>query len=69
MVLKLLLATIDPLLAPLGLVVAVAGPGLLSASYGSQAKRRELAIKRVMPFVLDLLVLTMRAGASLQITF
>jgi len=61
-----LLSAVNPLLAPLGLLVTVAGPGLLSSNYNSQGKRRELAIARVMPFVLDLLVLTMRAGASLQ---
>jgi tight adherence protein C len=61
-----LLAAIDLRLAPGGLLVLLAGPGLLSSSYNSQGNKRELEISRVMPFVLDLLVLTMRAGASLQ---
>lgn len=61
-----ILAAVDPRLAPLGALVFITGPGLVSAGYGSSGARRELAISRAMPFVLDLLVLTMRAGASLQ---
>ncbi len=64
--LMMVLAALDWRLAPLGLLVVVVGPGLLSATYASAGSRRELAVSRVMPFVLDLLVLTMRAGASLQ---
>lgn len=66
LLLGLVLAFVNPLLAPLGLALVLLGPGLLSSSYNSQGTKRELAITRVMPFVLDLLVLTMRAGASLQ---
>jgi len=61
-----LLSMLHPLLAPLGAVMLLTGPGLLSSSYNSQGNKRELAISRTMPFALDLLVLTMRAGASLQ---
>ena len=61
-----LLAAVDLRLAPAGALVVLAGPGLLSSSYNSRGSHRELAITRDMPFVLDLLVLTMRAGASLQ---
>ena len=62
----LLLVVVDPRLAPIGALLMLVGPGLLSSSYNSQGNKRELEISRVMPFVLDLLVLTMRAGASLQ---
>lgn len=64
--LMLVIALFEPLAAPLGLVALLAGPGLLSSSLGSRGTTRELAIARTMPFVLDLIVLTMRAGASLQ---
>lgn len=64
--LALILALVSPLLAPLGFLLVALGPGLLSAIYNAKGTARELAITRVMPFVLDLLVLTMRAGASLQ---
>lgn len=64
--LAVILAAVNPLLAPFGLVLVALGPGLLSSIYNSRGNRRELAITRTMPFVLDLLVLTMRAGASLQ---
>jgi tight adherence protein C len=59
-------SAVSPLLAPVGLLIVVAGPGILSSSYSSQGNKREKSISRTMPFVLDLLVLTMRAGASLQ---
>jgi tight adherence protein C len=64
-VLGLLIALFNPLVAPLGLVGLVAGPGLVSGSLNTRGERRELEISRSMPFVLDLLVLTMRAGAPL----
>jgi len=63
----LMLALLHPLAALLGLVFVILGPGLVSSSYGSAGKRRDQAIDRTMPFVLDLLTLTMRAGASLTI--
>lgn len=59
------IALFNPLFAPLGLVGLLAGPGLVSSSLNSMGERRELEITRAMPFVLDLLVLTMRAGAPL----
>ena len=62
----ILFSAVSPLLAPVGLLLVVAGPGLLSSSYNSKGQKREIQISRTMPFVLDLLVLTMRAGASLQ---
>ncbi|MEO0652299.1 MAG: type II secretion system F family protein, partial [Planctomycetota bacterium] len=64
--LMLMLSLLSPWLAPLGMVGVLAGPGLLSSRYESMGTVREQAISRSMPFVLDLLVLTMRAGSSLQ---
>lgn len=64
--LALILALVNPLFAPIGILLVGLGPGLLSSIYNSKGTARELSITRVMPFVLDLLVLTMRAGASLQ---
>lgn len=61
-----LLAGVDLRLAPVGLLFVLAGPGLLSSILKGRGDRREESISRVLPFVLDLLVLTMRAGASLQ---
>lgn len=61
-----LLSALSPLLSPVALLLLLVGPGLLSSIHNSAGNRRELAIIRTMPFVLDLLVLTMRAGASLQ---
>jgi len=61
-----ILSAVNPLLTPLCVIMLITGPGLLSSIYNSQGKKRELAISRTMPFTLDLLVLTMRAGASLQ---
>ena len=60
------LALLDPLLAPLGVIGLAAGPGLVSSSLDRRGARREREITKALPFVLDLLVLTMRAGASLQ---
>ena len=62
----MLIALIDWRFVPAGFLLALMGPGLLSSSYSSMGDKRERAISRVMPFVLDLLVLTMRAGSSLQ---
>jgi tight adherence protein C len=64
--LVLALAVLEPLLAPLGIIGVVAGPGLVSSSLDRRGAWREREITKAMPFVLDLLVLTMRAGASLQ---
>ena len=64
--LVLALAVIEPTLAPLGILGIVAGPGLCSSSLDRRGAWREREITKAMPFVLDLLVLTMRAGASLQ---
>jgi len=61
------IAVFQPLAAPVGILAAILGPGIVSMSLGSRGDQRELAISRAMPFVLDLLVLTMRAGASLTI--
>lgn len=49
------------------LVGLATGPMLVSASLSGRVRERDKAITRTIPFVLDLLVLTMRAGASLQI--
>ena len=63
----LVLVLIKPLAAPFGLIALLFGPGLVSMSLNSQGDKRDLAISRTLPFALDLLVLTMRAGASLTI--
>lgn len=63
----LIVAVFKPVAAPLGLLALLLGPGLVSMSLSSRGDQRELAISRTMPFVLDLLVLTIRAGASLNI--
>lgn len=65
--LMLIIAAANPLAAPLGLIGILVGPGLVSSHYNSRGVEREKSIGRTFPFVLDLLVLTMRAGASLQI--
>lgn len=62
-----LFALYNPYLAPLGLVGLLMGPGLVSTKLMGQGKVRDNAIIRVMPFVLDLLVLSLRAGASLSV--
>ncbi|MBL8746317.1 MAG: type II secretion system F family protein [Phycisphaerae bacterium] len=62
-----LFALYDPFLAPLGIVGLLMGPGLVSTKLMGQGKVRDNAIIRVMPFVLDLLVLSLRAGASLSV--
>jgi len=65
--LTLLIAIIQPFAMPIGLVFLLLGPGLVSSHYGGIATERRTSITRTMPYVLDLLVLSMRAGASLQI--
>jgi hypothetical protein len=55
-----------PALAPFGVLAASLGPTLLHSNYSSKVKKRDLSISRNMPFMLDLLVLAMRAGASFQ---
>jgi tight adherence protein C len=60
----LVLLLILPPLAPLGLALTALGPGMVSAILSSQGSRRRLRITRTMPYVLDVLVLTMRAGGS-----
>lgn len=62
-----LFALFDPYLAPLGVLGLLMGPGLVSTKLLGQGKVRDNAIIRVMPFVLDLLVLSLRAGASLSV--
>ncbi|MEM1164750.1 MAG: type II secretion system F family protein [Planctomycetota bacterium] len=61
----------NPLTVVLGLVLLLAmvllGPGLAKSNYQSTATKREKAIIRVFPYVVDLLVLTMKSGASLQL--
>ncbi|MEM8836430.1 MAG: type II secretion system F family protein [Planctomycetota bacterium] len=48
-------------------VLFAAGPSMMKGTYKSEAIKREKAINRTFPYVLDLLVLTMKSGASLQI--
>jgi len=56
-----------PIAALLGLVGIILGPGLVSSSLDKRAKKRDQRIERAMPFVLELLVLSVRSGASLPI--
>jgi tight adherence protein C len=63
----LLAMAVFPLAAPVGLVGLLTGPGLVSGWLTRRAAQRDLEISRTMPFVLDLLVLTMRAGAPLNV--
>lgn len=60
-------ALYDPVFAPAGLLGLLVAPGLMTSKLTAQGKARDNAIIRVMPFVLDLLVLSLRAGASLTI--
>ncbi len=62
----LAILVIYPLAAPLGVLGFLMGPGLVSGSLTRRAADRDRDIARTMPFVLDLLVLTMRAGAPLN---
>ncbi|MHC4978411.1 MAG: type II secretion system F family protein [Planctomycetota bacterium] len=63
----LLVLLVYPLAAPLGVVGVLTGPGVVSGWLTRRAAERDLEISRTMPFVLDLLVLTMRAGAPLNV--
>jgi tight adherence protein C len=63
----LLVLAVFPLAAPLGIVGLFTGPGLVCGWLTRRAAQRDLEISRTMPFVLDLLVLTMRAGAPLNV--
>jgi tight adherence protein C len=63
----LLVLAVFPLAAPAGLIGLLTGPGLVSGWLTRRAAQRDLEISRTMPFVLDLLVLTMRAGAPLNV--
>jgi tight adherence protein C len=65
--LAVLFGLYDPFLAPLGFIGLLMGPGLVSTKLLGQGKVRDNSIIRVMPFVLDLLVLSLRAGASLSV--
>lgn len=60
----LVILMLKPIAAPLGLAAVLFGFGLVSAQLGSMATKRQRTIARTMPFVLDLLSLTTRAGAS-----
>jgi len=52
---------------PAGLIFILVGPSLVSSNLSSQATDRIKSISRNMPYVLDMLTLTMRAGASMPI--
>lgn len=65
--LLLVFLLLKPIVAPLALFGLVIGPGLVSSNLSGRATQRDRSISRTMPFVLDLLTLTMRAGASLLI--
>lgn len=60
------IALIDPIYMPAAIIGLLLGPGLISNDLAGRATTREMNISRVMPFVLDLLVLTLRAGASMS---
>ena len=62
----MLALAIVPLAAPVALITLPLGSGILSGWLTRRAEIRDLEITRTMPFVLDLLVLTMRAGAPLN---
>lgn len=57
---------LKPLLAPIALVALFIGPGLSSSRLSGMATARQKSLTRTMPYVLDLLTLTIRAGASLN---
>jgi tight adherence protein C len=59
-------AFLDPIYMPAAIIGLLLGPGLISNDLAGRATTREMNIARVMPFVLDLLVLTLRAGASMS---
>lgn len=65
--LAMLLLLLQPLAVPLAAIGLILGPALVSAQLSSRGQARRLQIARTMPFVLDLLVLAMRAGAPLRI--
>ena len=56
---------VKPAAAPVGLLAILLGPMLFGSVLSNTRAKREKSISRTMPFVLDLLVLTMRSGASL----
>lgn len=58
---------INPWALPAGLIFVLVGPSLVSSNLSSQATERIKSISRNMPYVLDMLTLTMRAGASMPI--
>lgn len=63
----LLLLLFNPLFSPIALIFVLLGPSLVSSNLSSRAVERAKSISRSMPFVLDLLTLTMKAGASMPI--
>lgn len=56
-----------PLGALLGIPLVIGGSVGVTSYHETQAARRRVKIQRAMPYVLDLLVLTIRSGASLQL--
>lgn len=67
LILAALFALYSPWVAPLGIIGLLLGPSLVSAKMKGQGKARDNSIIRAMPFVLDLLVLSLRAGTSLSV--
>jgi tight adherence protein C len=63
----LLVLLVNPFAMPAGLIFVLAGPSLVSSHLSSIGTARVKSISRNMPYVLDMLVLTMRAGASMPI--
>jgi len=63
----LILAFVGPLWAIVGLLFAPLGLFMLVATFQNIAERRQHQILMAMPYVLDLLVLILRAGTSLNL--
>ena len=64
----LALLPVKPVLAPLGLLALAGGAGIFHSWLGDVITRRRLEISHAVPFVMDLMAVSLRAGASMQIT-
>jgi len=64
----LLLLLIKPVAAPLGVLGLLFGIGGASAYLGDLAKKRTRAIAKAFPFVMDMMTMSLQAGASMQMT-
>ncbi len=66
--LALLLALVRPILFPLGVIGLPLGLGLVSSFLGSATQTRRQAVSQSMPFIMDMMVMSLQAGASKQQT-